>query len=102
MVAHLVVDALVCTQLAQADVPATTHLTPEQRTKLFAAMLALTVMGLLLISLAWWAARWLRRNLGDRRPAAFSAERRRPGVRADDWASKPLHSPDELSSDVDS
>jgi hypothetical protein len=81
--------ATVCSALwAQAEQPLLSRLTPHQRVRVMAALAVVVLLGLGLVLFAWWGARAVRRHYW--RSCDARQTGRRPGLREDDWATKPL------------
>lgn len=74
---------------AQAEQPLIVRLEPKDRVRVVAALLAVVILGLVLILLVSWGARATRRYMN--RPARIRRQADTPVVKEDDWATKPLY-----------
>ena len=73
------------------------RLDPATRTKVFAALAGLLILGFLMLLLTWFGARVARRYM--RRNLSLQPRHRRAVQDEDDWATKPLVPVDDESVD---
>jgi len=82
--------------LAQAERPLILRLEPKDRARVLAALAAVIILGFGLVLLAGWGARATRRYMN--RPPRIRRQPDSPVVKDDDWATKPLYSDTDSSS----
>jgi len=81
---------------AQAEQPLILRLEPKDRVRVLAALAAVIILGFALVLLAWWGARATRRYMN--RPPRIRQRTDSPVVKEDDWATKPMYTDNDTTS----